>query len=129
MKTKYKSNIRIGWHRLPYVTIYAGALLLAATDSQSQNLFESDYGSGHVYEFTPGGRQGTVAAGFSPGGLAVSRAGALSVSTSQESGNIYKFTPGGVQLTFASGLYYPAGLAFNSSGNLFVADFSGTMKP
>ena len=38
------------------------------------------------------------------------------------SGNIYEFTPDGTQSTFASGLCYPAGLAFNSAGNLFVAN-------
>ena len=38
------------------------------------------------------------------------------------SGNIYEFTPGGVQSTFASGLSAPNELAFNSAGDLFVAD-------
>ena len=38
------------------------------------------------------------------------------------SGNIYEYTPGGVQSTFASGLADPFGLAFNSAGDLFVAD-------
>src|SRR5208283_786645 len=33
-----------------------------------------------------------------------------------------KFTPGGLQSTFASGLTVPLGLAFNSAGDLFVAD-------
>jgi hypothetical protein len=37
-------------------------------------------------------------------------------------GSIYKFTPGGAQSTFASGLNAPEGLAFNSTGDLFVAD-------
>ena len=35
---------------------------------------------------------------------------------------LMKFTPGGVQSTFASGVDHPFGLAFNSAGNLFVAD-------
>jgi hypothetical protein len=43
------------------------------------------------------------------------------------SGNIYEFTPDGVQSTFASGLNGPTGLAFNSAGNLFVADGSGNI--
>ena len=30
----------------------------------------------------------------------------------------------GSRATFASGLYHPAGMAFDSSGNLFVADNS-----
>ena len=38
------------------------------------------------------------------------------------SGNIYEFTPGGARSTFASGLDSPGGLAFNSAGDLFVAD-------
>ena len=41
------------------------------------------------------------------------------------SGHIYEFTPGGARSTFASGLSSPAGLAFDSAGNLFEAD-SGT---
>ncbi len=41
------------------------------------------------------------------------------------SGNIYEFNTAvgaASQTTFASGLYYPYGLAFDSSGNLFEAD-------
>ena len=37
-------------------------------------------------------------------------------------GTVYKFTPTGVRTTFASGLNYPFALAFDSRGNLFVAD-------
>src|SRR5438067_710662 len=37
-------------------------------------------------------------------------------------GTIYKFTPTGVRTTFASGLASPFALAFDSRGNLFVAD-------
>src|SRR6266699_2600606 len=36
-------------------------------------------------------------------------------------GNIDEFTPNGVRSTFASGLNIPFGLAFDKSGNLFVA--------
>jgi sugar lactone lactonase YvrE len=36
--------------------------------------------------------------------------------------NIFEFTTNGVQSTFASGLNLPAGLAFNSTGDLFEAD-------
>jgi hypothetical protein len=40
------------------------------------------------------------------------------------SGYIFEFTPGGARSTFASGLNGPYGLAFNSAGNLFEADYS-----
>jgi hypothetical protein len=36
--------------------------------------------------------------------------------------DIYEITPGGVQSTFASGMNYPGGLAFNTAGDLFVAN-------
>ena len=42
------------------------------------------------------------------------------------SGNIYKFRPDGTRSTFASGLSYPQGLAFDSAGDLFVADGTAT---
>ena len=38
-------------------------------------------------------------------------------------GTIVEITPGGVQSTFASGLSTPEGMAFNSAGDLFVAEF------
>jgi len=41
--------------------------------------------------------------------------------------NITEITPSGVKSTFATGLNYPDGLAFNSAGDLFVAN--GTLSP
>jgi glucose/arabinose dehydrogenase len=43
-------------------------------------------------------------------------------------GNIDEFTPNGVRSTFAFGLNYPAGLAFDQAGNLFVADGGAIYK-
>src|SRR6516225_2604880 len=43
-------------------------------------------------------------------------------------GKIFKFTWDGVQSIFASGLNYPGGLAFDSGGNLFVADNGNIYK-
>ena len=40
-------------------------------------------------------------------------------------GNIYKIGPDGVPRTFRSGLNGPLGLAFDRTGNLFVASFGG----
>jgi sugar lactone lactonase YvrE len=37
-------------------------------------------------------------------------------------GSIYEITPTGTQSVFASGMSYPYGLAFNSAGDLFVAN-------
>ncbi|HTR42548.1 MAG TPA: hypothetical protein VMH87_13120 [Pseudomonadales bacterium] len=36
--------------------------------------------------------------------------------------NIVEIAPGGSQSNFATGMYYPTGIAFNSSGDLFVAN-------
>ena len=97
-------------------------VVFICTRALTQNLFVADYGSGNIYEFTPGGVQSTFASGLSdPDGLAFNSAG-ICLRRIIGSGNIYEFTPGGAQSTFASGLNDPFGLAFNSAGDLFVAD-------
>lgn len=150
--------------------LFGGAIVLIAS-LRAQNLFVSDYSSGNIYEFTPGGTRSVFASGLNePVGLAFDSAGNLFVAT-QGSGTsaIYKFTPAGVKSTFATGfsiqelafmtvgsadevylcdvqgpghvfrfasdgtrstyasgsnLQYPTGLAFDSAGNLFVANLN-----
>ena len=76
------------------------------------DLYESDYGSGNIYEFTPGGTRSTFASGLNgPLGLAFNSAGNL-FEADQGTGHIYEFTPGGTRSTFASGLNSPTFLAF-----------------
>jgi len=64
MQTKFTSIftsiIRIAGHSIGGA-VCAGAILLIASSIQAQNLFEADYGSGNVHEFTPGGTQSTFA--------------------------------------------------------------------
>jgi len=75
-------------------------------------LFESDGGSGNIFEFTPNGAKSTFASGlFQPEGLAFDNAGNLFVADAG-SGTIYEFTPAAVRRTFATGLGQPYGLAF-----------------
>jgi uncharacterized repeat protein (TIGR03803 family) len=92
------------------------------TTAQAQNLFESDFYGGKIYEFTTNGTQSTFATGVSqPTGLAFNSAGIL-FELDAGSGNIFEFTTNGTQSTFASGLNSPQGLAFDTNGNLFVSD-------
>lgn len=105
---------------------FAGILIFST--AQAQNLFESDSGSGNIYEFTPNGTRSTFASGLSvPAGLVFDTAGNLLVADdgdfSTTGGMIYKFTTNAVRSTFASGLNAPAALAFDKSGNLFEADY------
>lgn len=70
MKTKLTSNIRAVYHSFGGV-VCAGAVLLIASGAPAQNLFEADWSSGNIYEFTPGGAQSTFASGLNgPIGLA-----------------------------------------------------------
>jgi hypothetical protein len=105
--------------------VCAGGILLLAVYSPAQNLFEADFASGNIYEFTPQGVQTTFASGLGPAmpfDLAFNQAGDLFL-TEYQSSNIYVFTPGGVQGTFpASGLSFPRGMVFDQGGNLFVGD-------
>jgi sugar lactone lactonase YvrE len=108
--------------------VCAGTLLLMASSAPAQNLFVSDYSAGNVYEYTPGGVQSTFASGLDhPLGMAFDAAGNLFVAnTAQNSGDqgsITEISRAGQQSTFASGLD-PIALAFNNTGNLFVADYN-----
>jgi len=92
------------------------------------DLFVSDLGSGRILQFTPAGIESTFASGLDhPYGLAFDSFGNL-FEADLDSGNIYEFTASGAKSTFATGLGFagPAGLAFNSAGDLFVSD-SGTI--
>jgi sugar lactone lactonase YvrE len=104
-----------------------------AFDSEG-DLFVADTGSGDVYEYTPGGVRSTFASGLNqPSGLAFDASGILYVSqlaqpgypVSGSPGSIISITPTGVQHTYASNLNpnpRGSGLAFDSSGSLFVTD-------
>ena len=62
-------------------TVYAVTVLLAGFSMPAQNLFEADYGSGNIYEFTPGGAKSTFASGLGyPEAVAFNNAGDLFVS-------------------------------------------------
>jgi hypothetical protein len=66
-----------------------------------------------------------------PFGGAVCAGAVMLIASSTQAQNLFvdtggssitEITPGGGESTFASGLYGPAGLAFNSAGDLFEAD-------
>lgn len=94
----------------------------------SGSVYELDQGSGNIYKFSPAGMRSTFASGLStPTGLAINSAGY--VFAADLSGNVYEYTPAGVRSTFASGLECSTcinryRLAFDSSGNLFVAEIA-----
>jgi len=91
------------------------------------DLFVSDSGSGNVYEFTSGGTKTTFVSGITgPDGLAFNAAGNLFVGYSgPATGGVVEITPTGAQNSFVTGLANNVNrLAFDSSGDLFVADIN-----
>jgi len=109
---------------------FASGLAGALAFDKAGNLFVSD--RGNIYKITPNGVRSTFASELA-GALTVDSAGNLFVTTGYRddfgfpingSGKIYKLTPNGLRTTFASGLDLPTGLAFDSAGNLFVANVS-----
>jgi DNA-binding beta-propeller fold protein YncE len=83
-------------------------------------LFESDGGTGNVYEFANGTKT-LYASGFQhPAGLAFNSAGDLFVANALNNGYVSEITPTGTS-TILPGLDVPQGLGFDSSGDLFIA--------
>jgi len=96
------------------------------------NLYAADGGDQTIYKFAPNGMRtvfvgpSAFAPGESPVGLAFNSSDNLYVSietfTDPGADSIVYFTPMGVKSIFATGLTFPRGLAFDSSGVLFVAE-------
>lgn len=98
----------------------AGDIFVVALDFNNPSVLP-----GTIYEFTPGGTESTF--GSTPSetfGLAFDKLGNLYAADFVDR-TIYEFTPGGVRSVFAGpaafGSTGPAGLAFDSTGNLFVS--------
>src|SRR5260370_6199009 len=94
--------------------------LSLAFDSKG-NLFVGDADPRAIYKFTPDGKKSTFATGVSSFGMAIDRSDNVYVSGSD---SIFKFTPEGVKITFDSELANQIDLAFDKTGNLFVADMA-----
>lgn len=113
------------------VTTFVGGLdrpFGLAIDSDG-NLFVLSQGNGYngtIKKFSPGGGfLGTIATGVTGGeGLAFDASDNLYVATNNGStGSILKITPGLSVTTFATGFATPAGLTFDSAGDLWVMDW------
>jgi len=92
------------------------------------DLFEVDQQSGTIFKFLLNGTKTTFASGTGTNltGLAVDTANNL-YAADVVAGTIYRFTPNGTKTVFAAGVGHAFGLAFDGSGNLFVAG-SATVK-
>lgn len=92
----------------------------------SGDLFEADQFSGNIYEYTPGYVNGQTPITFTSGlnqpgaAMAFNAAGNLFINVGGTT--IDEFTPGKVESTYVSGLSSIGGIAFDNSGDLFVAN-------
>jgi DNA-binding beta-propeller fold protein YncE len=104
-----------------------------AVDSTG-NVFVADYDQGIIYEYKPTGSRAAFASGLHhPVGMAFNRAGNLFVADNSAGniyqGRIYEYKPNGSRGTFAvlNPSDRPADLAFDSMGNLLMADLGGNI--
>jgi hypothetical protein len=89
------------------------------------DLFESDQFSGNIYEWSAGGNtMTTFASGLDqPAFLAFNQAGDLFVNVN---GGAEELNPLGTVINTISGLSTSSGMAFDSAGNLYIANLNGS---
>jgi len=116
-------------------TIFASGLTLPSylAADRAGNLFVGDYTNGIIYKYAPNGARTTFASGlYHPVGMALDSAGNLFVADNTNGniqGSIYKYAPDGSRVTFGvlDPADRPAALAFDSGGNLYMADLGGNI--
>ena len=85
------------------------------------NLYDAAPQVNSIFKITPSGSVSTFATMDSPEGLAFDRNGNLYASNFDDD-TITKITPSGNESIFATGVAGPIGIAFDSEGDLFVAE-------
>jgi sugar lactone lactonase YvrE len=118
------------------LTIFASRLSYASSlaVNKTGNLFVADYDAGVIYQYKPTGSRATFASGlYHPVGVTLDSAGNLFVADNRigniYQGSIYKYKPDGSRVTIAAldPGDRPADLAFDSMGNLYMADLGGNI--
>jgi len=118
------------------LTIFASRVSYASSLAidKAGNLFVADYDNGIIYRYKPTGSRATFASGlYHPVGMVVDSAGNLFVADNSVGnlyqGSIYKYKPDGSRVTIAvlNPGDRPADLAFDSMGNLYMADLGGNI--
>jgi sugar lactone lactonase YvrE len=101
-----------------YVCFFSSPLM-------ADNVFVADEGAGKIYEFAPSGSRSTFTTNLHPitQSMAFDRNGNL-FETDSIHNTIYKYKPDGTPSTFGYAIS-AFGLAFDSSGDLFVSALSG----
>lgn len=117
-----------------------GQLYGVAIDSSTGNIYVSDQNlndatNSSILRFTPAGVMSTFATINSPGGLVFDASHNLFVTYSfagaggSAVGGINEISPTGVVTSFVStGLADPIGLARSSTGDLYAAEFAGSLR-
>lgn len=118
------------------LTIFASRLSYPSNLAvdRASNVFVADYDHGIIYKYKPTGSRATFASGLHhPVGMAFNSAGNLFVVDNSigniSQGRIYEYKPNGLRGTFAvlDPSDRPADLAFDSMGNLLMADLGGNI--
>jgi sugar lactone lactonase YvrE len=116
------------------------AVLLVGFEAKAQNLFEGDFVSSNICEIIPGGVQSILAAAtnrYDTYAVTFDSAGDLFVAERGAPGNnhrIVKIAADGTQsmfFTFTNSPFdgIPYGMAFDTSGNMYVSTFQSTAGP